>query len=248
MTHPSPVVLVTGAGSGIGRATAHAFAAGGARVVAVGRRLAPLQETAQGHSTIRPISVDVTDPEKVSRLLDELAETEGRLDVLINNAGAFAATPLDTHDIEAIRRLWQINVLGPTWLVGAALPLLRKARGSVVNVSSTYGSVPGAGVSAYAASKAALEHLTRSWAKELGPEVRVNAVAPGPTDTGVLQRSGLSDEEAAAVQAREAERIPLRRHGRPEEVASWIVALTRPEAAWVTGQILGVDGGFGLAA
>lgn len=106
---------------------------------------------------------------------------------------------------------------------------------------------PGPGVSLYAASKAALESLTRSWAAEFGGcVIRVNAVAPGPTDTEALERSGRSGQEIEQIKDRERHQIPLGRRGEPEEVARWIIALADPQASWVTGQVLGVDGGFTL--
>jgi NAD(P)-dependent dehydrogenase (short-subunit alcohol dehydrogenase family) len=115
-------------------------------------------------------------------------------------------------------------------------------------VSSTFGHKPAADLSHYAASKAALEHLTRCWALELAPHgIRVNAVAAGPTESGALTgMMGLSPEQAAAVKAQEREQIPLKRRGDPEDVARWIVQLAGPASAWVTGQVLAVDGGLGL--
>lgn len=143
--------------------------------------------------------------------------------------------------------IFATNVLGPTLLARAALPHLRATRGNIVNVSSTFGHKPAAGVSHYGASKAALEHLTRSWALELASSgVRVNAVAPGPTETPMLERSGVPADALAAIKADEVKRIPLGRRGEPAEVAHWIVALADPAAAWVTGQVVGVDGGLGV--
>ncbi|HEY3145761.1 MAG TPA: SDR family oxidoreductase, partial [Dongiaceae bacterium] len=141
-----------------------------------------------------------------------------------------------------------VNVTGPSLLSAAALPYLAATKGSIVNVSSTFGQKPAPGLSHYAASKAALDHLTRCWALELAPQgVRVNAVAAGPTETGALTgMMGLSSEQAEAVKERERERIPLKRRGNPEEVARWIVLLADPASEWVTGQVITVDGGLGL--
>jgi NAD(P)-dependent dehydrogenase (short-subunit alcohol dehydrogenase family) len=139
-------------------------------------------------------------------------------------------------------------VLGPSLLAAAALPSLMAAKGSIINISSTYGHKPAIGLSHYAASKAALEHLTRCWALELAPHgVRVNAVAPGPTESGALTgMMGLSPEQAGAIRQQESEQIPLRRRGAPEDVARWIVQLADPASEWMTGQIIAVDGGLGL--
>src|SRR5690606_31528826 len=134
-------------------------------------------------------------------------------------------------------------------LARAALPHLRSARGSIVNISSTFGHKAAPALSHYAASKAALEHMTRCWALELAPMgIRVNAVAAGPTETDFLvERMGLSAAQAESVKAEERARIPLGRRGSPDEVARWIVSIASPAAGWITGQILTVDGGLNIA-
>jgi NAD(P)-dependent dehydrogenase (short-subunit alcohol dehydrogenase family) len=243
------VVIVTGGSSGIGRATALSFAGHGAKVLITGRRAAALDQAAADHPNICGLVADAALPEDAVRTIAEALDRWDRLDVLVNNAGAGAILPLADATAERISEILAVNVLGPSLLAAAALPHLTMAKGTIINVSSTFGHRPVAGLSHYAASKAALEHLTRCWALELAPQgVRVNAVAAGPTESGALTgMMGLSPAQAAAVKEQERARIPLRRRGDPDDVARWIVALADPAAEWVTGQVIAVDGGLGLA-
>lgn len=240
--------LVTGGGSGIGRGTALALAEGGASVVVVGRRPDALETTAALHPGIQAVPGDVSSPADVDRFMRVALEALGRLDVLVNNAGTLAPTPLGDTGVDTARRIWDTNVLGPTLIAQAALPQLEATRGTIINVSSSFGHRPAPGVSHYGASKAALEQLTRSWALELaGRRVRVNAVAPGPTESEALERSGRTATEVEHIKDRERARIPLGRRGEASDVAHWILALVDPAAGWVTGHVIDIDGGFGLA-
>jgi NAD(P)-dependent dehydrogenase (short-subunit alcohol dehydrogenase family) len=240
-------VIVTGAGSGIGRAAARALGAAGADVLVVGRRPAALDATAEGLPSIVPFVADVRAEDAPGAIVAAAAERWGRVDVLVNNAGVFAAMPLADVTAEGIADLVDTNITAPSLLASAALAWLRESRGAIVNVSSAFGHMPAPGFAHYGASKAALEHLTRSWALELAPHrVRVNAVAPGPTESGALAAAGLSEAVIAQVKDEEAARIPLGRRGEADEVAMWIVRFADPSASWVTGQVLAVDGGLGL--
>jgi NAD(P)-dependent dehydrogenase (short-subunit alcohol dehydrogenase family) len=172
------VVIVTGDSSGIGRATALSFAGHGAKVLITGRRAAALDQAAADHPNICGLVADAALPEDAVRTIAEALDRWDRLDVLVNNAGAGAILPLADSTAERISEILAVNVLGPSLLAAAALPHLTMAKGTIINVSSTFGHRPVAGLSHYAASKAALEHLTRCWALELAPQgVRVNAVA-----------------------------------------------------------------------
>ena len=243
------VVIVTGGSSGIGRAAALGLAAEGAKVLVTARHSDPLDKIAAAHPNIAGLVADVASPEDALRTVTRAVEQWGRLDVLINNAGAGAILPLADSSAERITKILAVNVVGPSLLAAAALPHLAAAKGAIINVSSTFGHKAAAWLSHYAASKAALDHLTRCWALELAPKgVRVNAVAAGPTESGALTgMMGLSPEQAAAIEEQEREQIPLKRRGKPEDVARWIVSLANGDAEWVTGQVLTVDGGLSIA-
>ncbi|MCB8840219.1 SDR family NAD(P)-dependent oxidoreductase [Aurantimonas sp. VKM B-3413] len=247
-TFEGRVALVTGGSSGIGLATAIGLARQGAKVLVTGRRQEALDKAVNTHVNVAGLIADVADPGDARRTIDEAVGRWGRLDLLVNNAGAGAIMPLGEADAEAIAGIVAVNVVGPSILAREALPHLAATKGCIVNVSSTFGHKAGAGLSHYAASKAALEHLARCWALELAAQgIRVNAVAAGPTESGALTgMMGLSAEQAAALEAAEREQIPLGRRGRPEDVARWILNLADPACDWVTGQVISIDGGLGL--
>jgi NAD(P)-dependent dehydrogenase (short-subunit alcohol dehydrogenase family) len=242
------VVLITGGGAGIGRATAIQFANLGAQVVVTGRSPEALEALASEHPGIDFVVADVGRPEDAARTIATVMERCGRLDVLVNNAGAGALLPLSQVTAADINRILAVNVVGPSLLANAALTHLKRSAGVIVNISSTYGHKAGTGLSHYACSKAALEHLTRCWALELAPDrIRVVAIAAGPTDTDFLiERMQLSEDRAEAIREQERQQIPLGRRGAPDDVAGWIVVAASPTAGWMTGQVITVDGGLDL--
>lgn len=243
------VVIVTGGSSGIGREAALQFAQAGAKVLITGRNEGRLKEALPAHPNLKWLVADVAKPDDAQRTIAEAVNLWGKVDVLVNNAGAGMILPLADATHEKISTILAINVIGPSLLAAAALPYLVNSGGAIINISSTYGHKPLANLSHYAASKAALEHLTRSWALELAPHgVRVNAVAAGPTETSALTgMMGLSHEQAEEIKEHEREIIPLKRRGQPAEVARWIVQLADPASDWCTGQVISVDGGLSLA-
>jgi ketoreductase RED2 len=236
------VVVVTGSSSGIGAATAHAFADAGASVlVNSARSVAEGEAVAASLPDALYVQGDITDPGVPERLVAAALDRWGRLDTLVNNAGTTALIPhhdLAAASVDVWRRIFEVNVFG-TWAMSvAAMPALRDARGSIVNVASVAGVRPTGSSVPYAASKAALNHMTVLLAKVVGPEVRVNAVAPGLVDTPWTEDWDVVREVVRQV-------APLKRSGQPEDVAEVILALAR--AAYVTGQVVVIDGGLSLA-
>lgn len=231
-------VLVTGATSGIGRAAAERFGAAGADVVVSGRdagRGAEVVEAIQSAGgTARFISADLGNPGAGT----QLAESAGDVDVLVNNAGIFPFGA--THEIsgDQVREVFDVNVAAPFELTAALAPgMASRGSGSIINVSTMVASFGLAGMSAYGASKAAIELLTKTWAAEYGPSgVRVNAVAPGPTRTAGTEMMGEALDQLATT-------LPLGRPAEADEIAKTIVFLASGEASYINGAILAVDGG-----
>jgi len=235
-------VLITGSSSGIGAATAHRFAALGASVVV---NSATSVEAGRAVAAELPdasyVQADVADQDQVHRLIDQVIERHGGLDVLVNNAGT---TQVISHgDLEAAspdvwRHLFDVNVIGTWQVTVAAVGHLRASgRGQVVNVSSVAGERPTGSSIPYACSKAAVSHMTRLLANTLGPDVRVNAVAPGLVDTPWTSGWDFVREFVTA-------QAPLQRTATPDDVAEVIIGLAR--STYVTGEVVTVDGGLNL--
>jgi NAD(P)-dependent dehydrogenase (short-subunit alcohol dehydrogenase family) len=246
-TFEGKVVLVTGANSGIGEAIAVAFQQAGATVFGLGRREEALEAARARHPKIHWLRADVAKSKEVSVAVESAVREGGRLDVVVNNAGIFQFAPLEQSTEEMVRRQFEANVYGTTFVAQAALPALRASRGTIINISSAAGHKPVPGGAHYAATKAAVESLTRSWALELAPYgIRVNAIASGPVDTPGFEKSGIPPAELAAVKEGFRKQVPLGRMGSGEEVARWVVAIADPSTTWVTGQVLSIDGGMSL--
>lgn len=238
-------VLVTGAGSGIGAATARRFSEEGAAVVMVDREERKLRETAASFPADRTMTVvaDVADLAAVERFVRETVDRFGRLDVLVSNAGVVAGTVTEAS-VEDWRRVMTVDVDAVFYCTRAAVPHLIAAKGCIVNVSSVSGLGGDWGMSFYNAAKGAVTNFTRALALDLGAHgVRVNAVNPTLTWTGLT--TGMEKDEALMAKFRE--RIPLGRAGEPEDVAAAIAFLASEDARFVTGVNLPVDGGLGAS-
>ncbi|MFL9875789.1 SDR family NAD(P)-dependent oxidoreductase [Paraburkholderia megapolitana] len=241
-----PVVLITGALTGIGRATAIAFAREKARVVVSGRRI---EEGRQLADELRALGTeadfvrsDVRFEDDVRELIDRTVAHFGRLDIAVNAAGTEGEwSPVTEQTPERYAAVFDTNVLGTLLAMKHELRVMaQQGSGSIVNISSTMGSRGAAGASLYVASKHAVEGLTKSAALEAAAfGVRVNAVAPGPVETAMLNRLTTTDERKAALVAG----LPLKRAGTPEELAEAIVFVASPRSSFMTGEILRVNGG-----
>jgi len=243
----TPVVLITGALSGIGRATAAAFAKNGASVVASGRREAEgkaleIELRSLGANAVF-IRADVRREDDVRGLIDQTVARFGRVDAAVNAAGtAGRPGPVTEQSAESYAATFDTNVLGTLLSMKHELRVvLPKGSGSIVNVSSAYGSVGAPGASVYVGSKHAVEGMTKSAALEVaGTGVRVNVVAPGTTDTGMLTRFTSTGENKAAL----VSTVPVKRLARPEEIAHVIVFVASANASYMTGASIPVDGGM----
>lgn len=243
----TPVVLITGALSGIGRATAIAFARDGARIVISGRRDEVGRELV---AELREIGAeaeywhsDVRHEQDIRDLVDKTVARFGRLDIAVNNAGTEGKTgPVTAQTAESYAATFDTNVLGVLLSMKHELRvMLPQGSGSIVNVSSAYGSIGAPGASVYVASKHAVEGMTKSAALEVAETgVRVNVVAPGTTDTGMLTRFTNTDENKAAL----VSTVPVKRLATPEEIAHVIVFVASADASYMTGASIPVDGGM----
>jgi len=241
----SRAVVVTGGGTGIGRATARAFAARGDRVLVVGRSADSLASTAVGHDFVRILPIDITGPGAADAVVSTAWREIGGIDVLVNNAAVAGFGSLADLDQKSLTAQVETNFVAPILLTQAALKLLAARSGTVVNIGSA-GCIGLRGMpdsSVYAATKAGLDSLTRSWAVELAPRgIRVVGLAPGLVDTGVAVRAGMPQEAYAAFLEEMRPRIPSGRVGVPADIAWWIVALSEPEGRYANGMVLAVDG------
>lgn len=242
------VVVITGATSGIGRATALRFAAAGANIAAVGRKKEALSEVCEAIKENKvsalPINADVTTEADARRVIAETVSKFGRIDVLVNAAGILANGTIEDTLLDSWDKMMNINLRSVFNLMQLALPHLEKKKGNIVNVSSVTGLRAFPGVLAYCVSKAGLDQLTRCAALELAPKgIRVNAVNPGVVVTNIHRRGGMSETDYETFLEKSRTTHPLGRAGEPEEVAELILFLASEDASWITGATYSIDGG-----
>ena len=247
-----PVAIVTGAARGIGLACTQWFLAHGYRVALLDVDNAELLKASAALSEptrILALHCDVASPAAVQTAVEEICSTFGRIDALVNNAGVAVFKPLLAHTFDEWRQVMSVNLDGAFLCTQACAPvMLKNAKttggcGAVVNIASISGLRASALRVAYGTSKAAIIHLTKQQAVELGNMgIRVNAIAPGPVDTDMAKKV-----HSAAIRADYADAIPLARYGTPEEIAEGVGFLCSPAASYINGQVLAVDGGFDAA-
>jgi NAD(P)-dependent dehydrogenase (short-subunit alcohol dehydrogenase family) len=244
------VAVVTGASSGIGRATARLFTMNGADVVAVGRSEAELgklrDEVRDGEGTIHIHLADLTEFSQIDRLISDTIENLGRIDVLVNAAGIIKNGNIEDTTIDEWDKMLNINLRCVFYLMQKCVSHLEATKGNIVNVSSVTGPRAFPNVLAYCVSKAGIDQLTRCAALELAPKgVRVNAVNPGVVVTNLHKRSGMDDKKYEAFLEHSKTTHPIGRAGNPEEVAELIMFLASDKAGWITAATYEIDGGRG---
>ena len=242
------VALITGAGSGMGRATAFVFAEAGAKVVVSDVNEKQIDEVANeiisSKGTCLKQALDVTNQENINEAVSNTIKKFGQLDILVNNAGISIPTTIDDENFEeSWDKTFDVLLKGQVNLIRAALPFIRKSYcGRIVNISSTEGMGATPRISPYTSAKHGVIGLTRSLAAELGAEgITVNCICPGPINTAMT--AAIPDEDKQIYARR---RVPLKRYGEPEEVAHMTLSLCLPAASFVNGAVLPVDGGLSI--
>ena len=242
--------LVTGGGRGIGEAIVRLFAEEGARVVFCGRRaehgLRVEEAVRETGGDAHYVQCDVSAPDQVDALFEIIERDDGRLDVLVNNAGISPPGTVEMLDFSTWQKVLDINLTGMFLVTKRAIPLLRRSGGgNIVNLGSIFGDSGTAGFSAYGMTKAATMHFTKSLALELAPDnIRVNALCPGATDTPMLQETWETVGDAEAGKAAMVSLHPIGRLSRADEQAKAALFLVSEDASYVTGHLLMVDGGY----
>lgn len=241
------VAVVTGGGSGIGRAIAERFAQEGAKVLIVGRRESKLQEVAAENSSISYVAGDLTKTETVTRVINAVKERyNGQLDILVNNAGWCPVQSIKDVTLADYDTAFSLDVCSLVDMTIQTLPLLIQSKGNMINLSTIGVTHRNYNLSMYIGAKSAVENFTRCWALDLAADgVRVNAIAPGPIRTDIWNVTNLSEEDAKEHEKRITGNNPMQRFGEPEEVANAALFLASDEASFISGAVIAVDGADG---
>lgn len=242
------VVIVTGASSGIGRATAKLFAKNKAKVIAVGRNekeLSSLRDEIQKkNGFVKTVFADLKEISQIDRLVTDTFEQFKQIDILVNAAGIIANGSVENTELADWDKMMNINLRSVFYIMQKCVPHLIESKGNIVNVSSVTGTRAFPNVLAYCVSKAGIDQLTRCSALELAPKgVRVNAVNPGVVITNLHKRSGMDEEKYTQFLEHSKTTHPLGRAGKPEEVSELIYFLASDKAEWITGATYEIDGG-----
>ncbi|MEO9459707.1 MAG: SDR family oxidoreductase [Lentilitoribacter sp.] len=242
------VAIVTGGSSGIGYATAKALAEQGAKVLITGRNAERLNAVALEIDGIEAMQIDSADVDSAKRITEAAINRWGQLDLIVNNSGAGQPMPSEIYDAQTIKNMSQVNIIAPSLLIKEGHAALRETKGAIVNIGTAVSRNAVPMLAHYGATKAALEHLTQSWAVEMASDgIRVNAIAPGPVKSGALTgMMGLPEDMAKQIEEQEAAQIPLGRRGTTDDIVPWILRLGNSKNEWLTGQILTIDGGWSL--
>jgi NAD(P)-dependent dehydrogenase (short-subunit alcohol dehydrogenase family) len=242
-------ILITGGSSGIGEGLARHFYNQGWNVLITGRnttKLAALKAEMPGLHTIIYDSLKQEEEKNITEFIAQ--KWEGRLDVLINNAGHVALTPINGISRTDLEEMYQVHLISPSLLTSGCIEFLKSTKGQIVNISSSHGIKAFAELSAYGSAKAGLNMLTSIWAIELAPlGIRVNSIAPGPTNTPVLENAGLPAEMIQAIHQSDKNSIPLQRRGTVADIVANTAMLIESGSSWVTGVVFPVDGGVSIS-
>ncbi len=242
------VALVTGGGSGLGRAIAEKYAKNGAKVVILGRHENTLQETAKTNDNISYVVADLTKDEDITKVANYIKDNFGHLNILVNNAGWCPIKPLAEMTIADYDRAFNVDVRGVVALTIAVLPLMSDGHRNIVNISSIITRHPGPNFSMYAGAKAAIEAMSKSWALELAKKgIRVNVISPGAIDTQIWYKTDTVSKDAEEQnRAGAVADTPLGHIGKPEDIANMALYLASEKANFITGANYLVDGGMGV--
>lgn len=241
------VVVVTGGSSGIGKSIALKFAEEGANIIIVGRHEDTLKEVASKNDKISYVIGDMTDNNTIDRIIEKVDNKYGgRVDILVNNAGWCPVKSIKDMAIEDYDKAFNLDVRAVVSLTVRLLPYLLKSRGNIINLSSVGATHPSPNLSMYVGAKAVIENFTKVWALDLADDgVRVNAIAPGAIESNIWNVPGMSKEAAKKHEDGIASTIPVKRFGKPEDVANVALFLLSDEANYVTGSVYSIDGGMG---